>query len=200
MVFEEPFFLELRRAFHAHDARLRVHLHQPLRLDAAHVAGDELEGGVLESCAGVIVDRHPAGKAGLLVVGVNDGDVVGGPVHAVGEIRDLGGRRARLRDVEGPNQRRARDEIRGKVGEGHLAALTENDPVAHAVYGAAVRGQESRFDRARREVVRLLDDLDVASDVLFHQLFGRDQVVLVVLLEHGGAVLRRGAARGRCAG
>ncbi len=185
MVLEERLLLEGRRRRgghlgHPHRVRFLV----GRRRDPPHVAGDQLQRRVPEPRAGAVVDRHPAGQVGLPVVGVDDRDVVGGPVHPVGQVRGLDLLRPRFRRVDRPDQRRPRDEVGRHLGQRDLPGLVEHDPVADPVDRGAVDGEQRRGNGARRQVLGLFDDLDRLADELLQQLLGRDQVVLVVLLEH----------------
>ena len=158
-----------------------------------HVAGDQLQLRVGVARAGLVDDADPGADVHAAAVGVRAfgvGDVVVRPPgHALGLVRHAGAVRAAALCVDVPDQRRARDQAAGQRRQ------LDAGVVRHDLHAAVVAPEhEPTLRRQQRAVEGLgrlaahLFDRDRAVDVLLQQLLGADQVELVVLLEHGGAL------------
>ena len=177
-------FRQGRRPKHTAATGARRHRPRPV-----HVAGDELDLGVLEARAAAVLDRDPAREVHLRVVGRDGGGVIGAPRHVVGLVRDPREVLAGLGREDLPDERGLRQQAlgqRGKVDVGHVVHPRDH---GHAVLGlqndlALVERGQAALDR----LALLVRDGDLLVDVAAQERIGRDHVELVVLLEDAGAV------------
>ena len=188
MIFEELTLLHSwrrrGRSFHDH------HVFRDVRRLArdVDVAGHQLELGVGVGCAAAVVQRHPAVEVEGCAILVEQHDVVGAPVDAVGQVGDVGLLIAGLLRVDLPDEAGLGQQPFGQRGEVDVADLVLRE---HGD-GAAVSLQDHVVDRAQQGAgvgLRVLGlDHDHLVDVLLQQRGGADQVVLEVLLEDGRAL------------
>ena len=130
------------------------------------------------------VSVTPARERRRVVVFIQDHDVVGLPVQAAGEVRDLDFLLT-ARRVEPPQQRRLGDEVVGDLGETEAPGIVERDLTADPQDRTAVHRHDLRLDRLVHAGLRI-GPIHVygPADVLLEELLGAQQVELVVLLEH----------------
>ena len=171
---------------------------------ALHVAGDELELGVLVRGARLVAQRDPADEIGLGHARVSGffahrEDVVCLPVEPAAEVADLD---LRLRGLalEEPHQAGFGDEVRRELAEAESARNAVRDLVAHAEHRHAVLGGEDLGVDGLFLPGLLVEpvDADGLADALLEQLLRREEIVAVVLLEDREARRRRGSSRGPC--
>ena len=155
--------------------------------DPIQVAGHELQRRVAERRAATVGQRDPAVEIGGLVVAAHCEDVVRVPFQAAREVRRLDPVVRGAGVVERPDERRARVQVAGQRREADVIGAVPRDNLAVDLpHRLRVVAEEPRGDGFFARGAVLLDrshERDVPADVLPEQLFGIEQVVLVVLLE-----------------
>ena len=174
MVFEEgvlrkaPTLLHRHCVGHHHRSALGPHVAS----HTLHVARDQLEPCVFVRRPALVRERHPARERRRVVVLVEDHDVVGLPVQAAGEIRDLDLLLA-TRCVEPPQQRRLGDKVVGNLGEAEAPGVVERDLTADPQDRTAVHRHDLRLDRLVHAGLRIGPIyVHGPADVLLEELLG----------------------------
>ena len=161
-----------------------------IRLNAIHVAGHELDLGLIEGHAAVVVHRHPSNDVQDVTLLGGDEIVAGFPGESAAEIGDLGVDLAGRSGVKFPVQGRLKDVIRSERREGRLAREGELQLAVHLddrLDEITARDEAAAHDLASHDAVRLVglaaDELErlALEERQEHRL--RDRVVTVGLLE-----------------
>ena len=169
---------------------------------AIQLACHELQLGVPKRRAAAVGQRHPSVDVTGLVVARHGEDVVGVPRQFAGEIRRFDAVTRAAAVVQRPDQRRPREERVRQLGKADVIGVQAgHDLAVDSPDGLIVVAQQARGDLfflGRAVHLARAHERHVAADVLAQQLFGLQQIVFVVLLEHAHA--RRLAERAKMDG
>ena len=158
------------------------------RCRALHVARDDRDLGVLERRVRIVGQRRPPLQVQRPVALVIVGHIVRAPCHAPRQVAQLRPPRARPVAVHADGQGRLRAEVRGHVREDDarrdVVIAQDFDAVADLHDDAVVDAQHLRAVRRYATIAGVrADNLHELPDMLLHQLFRAQQVIVEVLLE-----------------
>ncbi|OQB30602.1 MAG: hypothetical protein BWY09_02965 [Candidatus Hydrogenedentes bacterium ADurb.Bin179] len=182
MVLGKGFLLHHRRC-----ARGKVRHHDEFflsafRLHDVHIARDQFQLGVVIGSAGLVGQRHPAFDIERGFLAVQGQDIIGTPVHALGQV---GGFHLVIGTFIGqqPHQRGFGDQFFGKFGQYHHPGVPEIDLALNLIDRPVVDAEQCRRLFIEVKIGVFVHQQHIAAYILFHQLFRAHEIKFIVLLE-----------------